>query len=394
MSDQPRRRGVWGQPLQAGITIAFVGYTSSFAVVIAGLRAVGASPAQATSGLVAVAVATGLVTWWLTWRTRMPLTAAWSTPGAAVLVSTGAVDGGWPAAVGAFAVTGGLILLTGLWPLLGDLIARIPAPIAQATLGGVVLELCLAPVRAMATHPWEVAPILLTWLVLLRPFPRWAIPGAFMTTLAVLAVLAARDGGVDGPWLPHPEWTTPHLGWAAVVGLALPLYVVTMAGQNVPGAAIVASFGFRTPWRESMTVTGLGTLACAPLGGHAVNLAAISAAVPASAEAHPDPAERWRASAAYGGTAIVLGLLTTALTGLIAGAPVAVISTVAGLALLGTLGGSVATALSDPGERTAATVTFVIAASGTTIAGVGAAFWALVGGLVVRALLRPGATTG
>jgi benzoate membrane transport protein len=381
------------QPIYAGLSIALIGYTSAFAVVLAGLEAVGATRAQATSGLAALCVTLGLGTLWLSLRHRLPITLAWSTPGAAVLVSTAALHCGWPAAVGAFVLAGALIVLTGVWPRLGALITAIPAPIAQAMLAGVVLELCLIPVRGLAAHSWQVAPILLAWLVFSRFVARWAVPAAFVITLVVVAL--TRQYPVPGPLLPHPVWTMPQLSWVAVVGIALPLYVVTMAAQNVPGVAIMGSYGYRVPWRESMTVTGLGTLAGAPFGGHAINLAAISAAVPASTEAHRDPARRWLAAATFGAVYLLLAVLTTALTTFVAPAPPAVIGTVAGLGLLSTLGSSLSAAMSGPpdlGGRAPAAITFVVAASGVSVAGVGAACWALVAGLVAQAVLRAART--
>ncbi|GBG36007.1 benzoate/H(+) symporter BenE family transporter [Mycobacterium montefiorense] len=378
------------QPIHAGLSIALVGYTSAFAVVIAGLQAVGATPKQATSGLAVLCVTIGLGTLWLSLRHRIPITLAWSTPGAAVLVSTGVVHGGWPAAVGAFLLTGALVLLTGVWPRMGALITAIPAPIAQAMLAGVVLQLCLTPVRGLASHPWQVTPILLTWLVFARFATRWAVPAAFVVTLTVIGL--THHAGLSGPVLPQPVWTTPQLNWAAVVGVTLPLYIVTMAAQNVPGVAIMGSYGYQVPWRESMTVTGLGTLAGAAFGGHAINLAAISAAVPASPEAHRDPARRWPAATAFGAGYLVLAALTTALTTLVAGAPPEVIGAVAGLGLLSTLGSSLAVATSGPVDlagRAPAAITFVVAVSGVSLAGISAAFWALAAGLVVQAALRP-----
>jgi benzoate membrane transport protein len=376
-----------GQPVVAGVVTALVGFTSSFAVVLAGLRAVGASPAEAASGLLAVCATQGLAMLWLVRRHRAPITLAWSTPGAAMLASTGAVSGGWSAAVGAFLVVGALIVLTGLWPRLGDLIAAIPAPIAQAMLAGVVLELCLTPVRGLAAHPWSVAPILLAWVFLLRFAARWAVPAAFLVTLVVVGVQVGRAGHLDGALLPHPVWTTPHLTWASLLGLAIPLFVVTMAGQNVPGVAVLAAHGYRVPWREAMTVTGFGTAAGALAGGHAINLAAITASIAASPEAHPDPRRRWVASATAGWAYLLLALLSTALTTFVSAAPADVVGVVAGLALLGTLAASLVGALSAAGGREAAATTFLVAASGMTFLGVGAAFWALVAGLLVRGAL-------
>ncbi len=372
---------------------ALVGFTSSFAVVLAGLRAVGASPADAASGLLALCVTVALGTLWLARRHRIPLTLAWSTPGAALLASTGAVHGGWPAAIGAFLVAGALIVVTGLWSRLGALIAAIPAPIAQAMLAGVVLELCLVPVRGLAAHPAEVGPILVTWLVLLRVARKWAVPGAFAVTLVVIGLDVARRGGLHGGLLPHLAWTTPALTWAGVLGLALPLYVVTMAGQNVPGVAIMSSYGYQVPWRETMAVTGAGAAVAALAGGHAVNLAAITASLAASPDADPDPGRRWIASWTSGWAYLVLALLSTALATLVSAAPLDVAGAVAGLALLGTLGSALAGALSATEGREAAAVTFVAAASGLSFLGIGAAFWALAAGLLVHAVLRRGTPT-
>jgi benzoate membrane transport protein len=378
------------RPVLAGIVTALVGFTSSFAVVLAGLRGVGASPAEAASGLLAVCATQALGVLWLVRRHRIPLTLAWSTPGAALLASTGVVHGGWPAAVGAFLVTGVLLVITGLWPRLGRLISAIPTPIAQAMLAGVVLDLCLAPVRGFAAHPWLVGPILLTWALMLRLARRWAVPAAFAATLVVIAVDAGRHGGPNRVLVPHLAWTAPVLTWASLLSLAIPLYVVTMAGQNIPGVAVMSSYGYQVPWRETMTVTGLGTAAGALAGGHAINLAAITASMAASPEADPDPARRWVASWTAGWSYLVLALCSTALVAFISVAPPGVAGTVAGLALLGTLSASLASALSAAEGREAAAITFVVAASGLTFFGIGAAFWALAAGLLIRAVLpRP-----
>ncbi|MET3963119.1 benzoate membrane transport protein [Marmoricola sp. OAE513] len=378
------------QPVLAGAMAALVGFASTFAVVLAGLQAVGATSAQAASGLLALCVTQAAGILWLTWRHRTPLLLAWSTPGAALLVSAGAVDGGWPAAVGAFVVVGGLILLTALWPVLGDLIAAIPTPIAQAMLAGVLLSICVEPVRAFADRPLLVAPIVVVWVLLLRFAPRLAVAGAFVTTLVVVAAYLIDHGTALPSLAPEVHWVTPSFDWQALVGLAIPLYVVTMASQNVPGVAVMATFDYKVPWRESMTVTGLATVAGAFAGGHATNLAAISAAMVASPEAHPDRDRRWVAARSAGLTYLVLAALSTVLVGVVAVAPHGLVEVVAGLALLGTFGAALLGATSAATGREAALVTFAVAASGVTIAGIGAAFWALIAGLVVRQVLRLG----
>ena len=380
------------RPILAGVVTALVGFTSAFAVVLTGLGAVGATAGQAASGLLAVSLTMAIACIVLAWRYRMPITAAWSTPGAALLAATGTVEGGWPAAVGAFLVTAALILLTALWPALGALIARIPPSIAQAMLAGVLLPLCLAPITGIVTNPWGVVPVVLTWLVFARLAPRWAVPLAFVAAAAVVAISLVGEGA---PFdvallLPHLELTAPTFTVGALVGLALPLFIVTMASQNVPGIAIMRSYGYEVPWRPAMLVTGLGTALGAPAGGHAINLAAISAALAAAPDADPDPKRRWVAGVSTGASYLVLGGCSAAFAALVLLAPEAVIPAVAGLALFGAFGSSIQQAIDDPGERIPAVVTFLVAASGIAILGVSAAFWALIAGLVARTVLHAG----
>lgn len=382
------------RPVTAGIVTVLVGFTSSAVIVLSGLKAVGASDAQAASGLLAVNVTMGLASIVLAASARVPITIAWSTPGAALLVTTGVVTGGWSAAVGAFLIVGALIVVTGLVPQLGRLIARIPKAVAQAMLAGILFQLCLGPVIGLAANPLEVAPVVVVWLVALRFLPRFAVPLAFLAAALVVAIHVALSGaGVAAASLsPSIEFTSPTFTVAALVGIALPLYFVTMASQNVPGVAIMSSLGFSVPWRRTMLVTGAGTLAGATAGGHAINLAAISAALSASSEAGDDTSRRWIASVTGGVLAILLGFAATGFGVLVGLAPAGVIAAVAGLALLGTFATSFKAALDEPGDQIPAAVTFVTAASGITILGISAAFWALVAGLAVRAVLRSRAT--
>ena len=380
------------RPIMAGVVTALVGFTSSFAVVLTGLSAVGATPSQSASGLLAVSLTMGAACVVLAWRYRMPITSAWSTPGAALLAATGAVEGGWPAAIGAFLLTAALILLTALWPALGALIARIPPSIAQAMLAGVLLPLCLAPITGLVENPWGVVPVVLTWLVFARLAPRWAVPLTFVTASVVVAISVIQAGSaVDAALLvPRVELTAPTFTLGAAVGIALPLFIVTMASQNVPGIAIMRSFGYEVPWRPAMLVTGLGTAIGAPAGGHAINLAAISAALAAAPDADPDPKRRWVGGVSTGISYLVLGGCSAAFAALVLLAPHAVIPAVAGLALFGAFGSAVQQAIDDPGERLPAVATFLVAASGIAVLGVSAAFCALVAGLLVRAVLHTG----
>lgn len=380
------------RPVSAGVVSALVAFTSSFVVVLAGLTAVGADHDQAASGLLAVSVLMGVGSIVLAGWTRTPITIAWSTPGAALLAATGAVHGGWPAAVGAFLLTGVLIVLTGVVPWLGELIVRIPTSIAQAMLAGILFQLCLGPITGLAENPAAVAPVVVVWLLALRFLPRWAAPLAFLAAAVVIGVHLAVSGDAvtAASLVPRLEITAPRFTLAAAIGIALPLYLVTMASQNVPGVAVMKGFGYDVPWRRSMVITGIGTVAGAPAGGHAVNLAAISAALAAGPEAGPDRSTRWIASVTSGVVMIALGVGSAAVGTLMALAPAGVVAAVAGLALIGTLAASLRAALAEAGEQIPAVVTFATAASGVTMLGVSAAFWALLAGLAVRVVLRSG----
>ncbi|MFG1675088.1 benzoate/H(+) symporter BenE family transporter [Micromonospora sp. NPDC049282] len=374
------------QPVLAGVVTALVGFASSFTVVLAGLRAVGADPAQAASGLLALCVASGCCAVWLGLRHRLPLAIAWSTPGAALLVATGPVPGGWPAAVGAFLLTGALIVAAGLIPALGRAVAAIPAPIASAMLAGVLLPLCTAPVRALVEVPRLAGPVVLVWLLLHRFARRWAVPGALAVAVVAIALTTTGPARLDAApviALTAPAWTLP-----AIVGLALPLFLVTMAAQNVPGTAVLAGFGYRAPLGSALRVTGLATALGAPAGGHAVNLAAITAALAAGPDAHPDPDRRWIASVTAGIGLALLGLGAGVATALVLLSPPVLVEAVAGLALLAALAGAVSAAVAEPYAREAAVVTLVVTASGVSLLGIGGAFWGLVAGCLMLLLLR------
>ncbi len=380
------------QPVVAGLVAAAVGFASSFTVVLAGLRGVGATRAEAASALFALCIVMAPLCVVLSRRTRMPISVAWSTPGAALLAATGTVDGGFPAAVGAFVVCGVLLALAGTWGALGRLIARIPVPIASAMLAGVVLQLCLAPVRAAVDLPTLAAPVIVTWLVLSRVAKLWAVPAALV--VAIAAVLIDRPVHLSGDLWPHPVFVTPAFTVGALVSIALPLFIVTMASQNVPGMGVLASFGFRPKLRPLLLATGTGSVIGAFFGAHAVNLAAITAALNAGPDAHPDPQKRWIAAVAMGGGYVVLGLSASVATAFVIAAPALLVEAVAGLALLGTLGAALASAVGDERYREAATVTLVVGASGITALGIGASFWGLVAGLCLQAVATATRATG
>ncbi len=374
-----RRRTV--NPLHlavTGILAAFVGFASSFAVVLQGLIAVGATRAEAASGLMALAIAMGTGGVVLSLWRRQPISVAWSTPGAALLVTSGVPEGGFPAAIGAFLVCGALIVAAGLWKPLGRAVAAIPANLANAMLAGVLLGLCLAPVRAVASVPLLALPIVVVWVAVFHWRKLYAVPAAVAVVVAIIAFQGA-PAGLGSLW-PAPVFVRPVFTAAAAIGIGVPLFLVTMASQNIPGMAVLALNGYRPPANPLFLATGVFSVLSAPFGGHAVNLAAITAALCAGPDAHPDPAKRYWAAVVAGLTYILFGLLAGAATAFIAASPPVLIEAVAGLALLGAFGSAMLGAVSAPEGREAALITFLITASGQGFLGVSGAFWGLLAG--------------
>ena len=370
--------------LFAGLLASFVGFASSFAVVLRGLTAMGASAEQAASGLMALAIAMGVCAIVLSLWRKEPISIAWSTPGGALLASSAMPDQGFGAAVGAFLVSGILIVAAGTWKPLGRAVAMIPASLANAMLAGVILHLCLAPMTAVSAEPALALPVILVWAVVWRFWRLYAVPAAVAATIVLLFAQGTATGPdhiLALPVLVWPVWSTP-----AMIGLALPLFLVTMASQNIPGMAVLSVNGFRPPAGPLFQVTGVFTLLAAPFGGHAVNLAAITAAICAGPDAGPNPAKRYWAAIVAGLGYVVFGLLSGAATGLIAASPPGLIEAIAGLALLGSLGGALLGAVNAPEGREAAVITFLVTASGMSFFGVSGAFWGLLAGGAMRAL--------
>ncbi len=376
------------QPVGAGIVGAVTGFASSFALVIAGLQAVGASEQDAASGLLALCVLSGALAIVLGLRYRLPLSFAWSTPGAALLLAAQTTTGDYRAAVGAFLLCGVLLLLTGLWPWLARAMTRIPKAIASAMLAGILFPICLAPVLASVQLPALALPVVITWLVVARLAPRWAVPAAVLVTVIVVVVSGEGADLAEAQLWPVVTFTVPALDPAVLVSLGLPLYIVAMAGQNVPGFAVLTTFGYaHPPARVMLSGTGVATVVGAAFGAFTLNLAAITAAMMAGPDAHPDRDRRWVASVTGGIAYLVLGLGAGAATVLVAVSPPILITAVAGLALFGAFATATSAALEEPATRIVAVVTFLVVASGTTVAGVGSAFWGLVVGGVAMLVL-------
>ena len=380
------------QAIFMGCLTAFVGFASSFAVVLHGLQAVGATDAQAASGLMVLSIAMGLCAIVISLSTKLPVSIAWSTPGAALLASTGAISGGFPAAVGAFLVCAVLIIVAGLFRPLGRAVASIPSPLANAMLAGVLIGLCFAPVKAIAFNPLLGLPIVLAWIVV-GAFKRlWAVPAALAAFVLVLAFGIEMPAGamstIGQSLLPHIELVQPLFSVAGLVSIALPLFIVTMASQNIPGIAVLKVNDYNPKPGPLFAVTGLFSLLSTPFGGHAVNLAAITAAMCAGRDAHVDPDRRYWAAVVAGIVYIIFGLLAGAVTAFVALAPPILIEAVAGLALIGAFSASAMAAYQQPENREAAAVTFLVTASGVSFGGISGAFWGLIAGGMMMALQR------
>ena len=371
------------QPIMAGILAAIVGYASTFTLVLAGLAAVGASPAQAGSGLFSVCIALGVLNIAISWRTRMPISIAWSTPGAAFLLTAGEPVGGYAAVTGAFLMTAALIVLAGVWKPFARAVGAIPPAIANAMLAGVLLPLCLAPLKAIEAMPWLTLPIIVVWVISLRYARRYAVPLAVLVTAVILGMTSHMPEGALASGWPSLTPIMPVFTLDAFIRIALPLFIITMASQNLPGLAVMMANGFKLDPAPTFVSTGLASAVTAAFGGHTVNLAAITAAICAGPEAHPDPQRRWVAPVAAGVTYLFLALIAGLAAAFIAASPPLLIQTVAGLALLTSLASALAAALSRDEDRLPGIVTFVTAASGITLVGIGAAFWGLIGGLAL-----------
>jgi benzoate membrane transport protein len=370
--------------LVAGFVAVLVGYTSSVAIVFQAALALGATSAQTASWMWALGLAMGLSCIALSLHYRQPVLTAWCTPGAALLAATQGVS--LPEATGAFVVCAGLIIAVGATGWFERVMDRVPMAVAAALLAGVLTRFGLDAVLSARTAPGLVGVMALAFLAGRRWWPRYAVPGVLLAGVAVAAwqgrvALAPLLGLGAAAWA-TPVFVMPQFSLGSVVGVALPLFIVTMASQNLPGVAAQRAAGYRIPVSPVTTATGLVTLVLAPFGAFAINLAAITAAICMSPEAHADPAKRYTAPVVAGIFYTLLGLAGGAVVALLAAFPKELVATVAGLALLGSIAGGLTQALAEPRHRDAAAITFLVTLSGISVAGIGAAFWGVVAGSV------------
>lgn len=373
--------------LLSGFVAVLVGYASSAAIIWQAAVAAGASATQIAGWMTALGIAMGVSTLLLTLWYRAPVLTAWSTPGAALLV-TGLQGLTLPEAIGVFIIANALIVLCGVTGLFARLMQVIPHSLAAAMLAGILLRFGLEAFARLGDQFLLCGGMLLAWLVMKRIAPRYAVIAALIAG----AVIALFEGDIVTssfamtPVL--PTFIAPQFSLAHALGIAVPLFLVTMASQNAPGVATMKAAGYDVPVSPLIIVTGLLALLFSPFGVYSICIAAITAAICQSPDAHPDAAKRWLAAAAAGMFYLLAGIFGSSITGMMAALPASGIQMLAGLALLGTISGSLYQALNHENERDAAVVTFLVTASGLTLWGVGSAFWGLIAGGICYTVLR------
>ncbi|QYK40695.1 MAG: benzoate/H(+) symporter BenE family transporter [Paracoccaceae bacterium] len=372
--------------LTAPLVAALVGYGSTIALVLSAAAAVGATEGQTASWVFAICLAKAAAGAWLSWRHRIPAIIAWSTPGAAMVAATSGIA--MAEAVGAFLLAGALIALTGAVRPLGRAVAAIPDGVAGAMLAGVLLPFCLRLPEAAKALPGIVLPM----VAVFAGVRLWNPAIAVLAALGTGAGLAFALGHAAAPALPFalPGLTlvAPSFRAEVLIGLGLPLYLVTMASQNLPGFATLRAHGYDAPVGPALMATGGASAVSALAGAHTISMAAITAAICMGPDTHPDPAQRWKAGIVYAGFWLLLGLFGPVILALIGALPAPLVTAIVGLALIGPFMGAATTAFAAPETRFPAAATLVVTASGVAVWGVGAAFWGLAAGLVLVVLAR------
>jgi benzoate membrane transport protein len=346
--------------------------------------AVGANAAEKASWAAALCIGQAITTLILCWRYRMPIITAWSTPGAALIATSSSAAIDYPSAIGAFIAAGLLTCVTAMFKPMARAIEKIPASIAAGMLGGVLLRYSMGVPSAAIELPWHVLPLIVIFFGLRVWQPLFAVPVVVVAGLLLASLAGALDAGCCSFGIARPVWTTPSFNWPVIVGLGLPLYLVTMASQNLPGFAVLKASGYQPPVVGSLWATGLGSILFAPFGSHQINLAAITASIVTGPDAHPDPRKRWLVAWPYLILYILVGLAAASFVTVLGSLPKPLITAIAGLALFAPLLGSATAMFKEREQIEAALAAFLVAASGITFHGVGAPFLGLVLGLVLH----------
>jgi len=374
-------------PIIAGSVASITGTAATTAIFLTAFQNLGATKTQTISMVAIMLVFYGALSIVLSWKFKQPLSVVWSTPGAALIAGSSLPGIGFNNAMGGVLIAGVLLALTGLWPWLGKLVTSIPKSIASAMLAGVIFSFCVAPFAASATYPALVLPVIAVWLVLYWLAPLWASPVAIILAFTLIGF----DRGlqvISSDWLISLNFAVPGFSLASVFSIAIPLFLVAMASQNIPGIAIMKSFGYEVPFRASLVTTGLGTVVASFVGGFVMNLAAITAALNANEQAHKDPKKRWLASVSGGVVYWIFALFAGIAVAFVFQTPRELLLAASGLALLPTIIGAFSNMVEIPAERLPAVIAFLVASSGAAFFGIGAAFWAILLGLVVMQLMK------
>lgn len=383
----------------AGFVAVLVGFTSSIAIVFQAAQAFGATNAMLASWVWAIGIGMGLTTLLPSLYLRKPVMIAWSTPGAAVLASAGLAGGYTMAdAVGAFMLSAAAILAISASGWFDRLMSRLPMALASALLAGVLAKFCLNGFLAAQTNVSLVLLMLITYLMSKRWKPTYSIPITLLVASMAVWITHGFSDQTIQLGLTVPVWVTPAFSWGAAFSLALPLFIVTMASQNLPGVAAIKACGYGDeranggdagiPISKILSLSALATFVLAPFGAFSLNLSAITAAMCMGPQAHPDPARRYTAAVSCGALYVLLGMFGATIMGVLLAFPKELVLAIAGLALIGTVGAGLQSALTSAQDREPAMVTFLVTLSGLTLFGVGSAFWGLLAGLVALAVQR------
>ena len=374
-------------PIVAGAVASITGTAATTAIFLSAFNAIGATKEQTISMVAIMLVFYGTLSIVLSWIFKMPLSVVWSTPGAALIAGSSLAGVGFNNVMGGILIAGVLLTITGLWPLLGRVVSAIPKSIASAMLAGVIFHFCVAPFAASSKFPMLVLPVIALWLILYWLAPLWASPVAIILAFTLIGF----DRGLQvtaSDWVISLNLVQPSFSIASVFSIALPLYLVAMASQNIPGIAIMKTYGYEVPFRASLVTTGLGTVVVSFFGGFVMNLAAITAALNANEQAHNDPSKRWIASVSGGVVYWIFAAFTGIAVAFVYQTPSDLLLAASGLALLPTIVNAFANMVEQPTERIPAVIAFLVASSGVMFFSVGAAFWAILLGLLVLQLLK------
>ena len=382
MSSAATRKPELKAPIIAGFVASVSGSAATFGIAIAGLLAMGATREQTSTAIFVLLFGYGLLSTVLSYRYKMPISIVWSTPGAAFLAASAGLGLEFEQAIGGFFLSGVLLTITGFWPALARLVQRIPAAIASAMLAGILFTFVISTVRASVDYPLLVLPFVLVWFLLNRISPVWATPIAIVLAFGLINAQVGTSWLEGASLFPSFDVVIPAFELVPMFSIGIPLYLITMASQNLPGTAIMKGFGYILPVRAVLGSTGIATVVASFFGGFGMNLAAITAAINANEQAAKDPARRWVASFAGGLVYWLFAIGAGFFAAFVLAVPTELLLAVVGIALLPSFVSAIGVSLEDKELRLPAAITFVVGAAGISVFGIGGAFWALVAGML------------